>query len=135
MAFLCEYNAQFYDTTLGRLRRQAELRARQGGPLGLEGVQEIIVGAKDFEIAQRNWQELFAPIIPSSPGLWKIGDGPAIHLVPHTQDRLLALIWKVASLEQARAILGEQAMLGTSTERQLSLAPTKTFGLDIRLVE
>jgi hypothetical protein len=135
MAFLCEYNAQYYDTTQGRLHRQAELRARQGGPLGLEGVQEIIVGAKDVETAQQHWQQLFDPITPHSPGLWQIGDGPAIHLVPHTQDGLLTLIWKVASLQQARSFLNTQGMLGISTGQQLSLAPTKTFGLDIRLVE
>ena len=135
MAFLCEYNAQFYDTTQGRLRLQAELRAKQGGPLGLEGVQEIIVGAKDLETARRSWQQLFSPIAPLSPGLWQIGDGPAIRLIPHTQDGLMSLIWKVTSLKQARAFLSEQGMLGTSTEQQLSLALTKTFGLDIQLVE
>ncbi len=135
MIFFCEYNAQFYDTTQGRLNRQAELRARLGGPLGLEGVREIIIGVKDVEIAQRNWQQLFAPIAPHSPGLWHIGDGPAIHLVPHAEDGLLALIWKVTSLEQAKAFLSRQDMLGTSTNQQLSLAPTKTFGLNIQLVE
>lgn len=135
MIFFCEYNAAFYDTTQGRLKRQAELHAHLGGPLGLEGVQEIIVGAKDFETAQQNWQQLFAPIAPLHPGLWQIGDGPAIRLVPHIQDGLLRLIWKVASLERARAFLNKQGMLGISTEQQLSLAPIKMFGLDIRLVE
>jgi hypothetical protein len=135
MIFFCEYNAQFYDTTQGRLRLQAELRARQGGPLRLEGVQEIIVGTKDFETAQRNWQQLFSPMAPISPGLWQIGDGPAIRLIPHTQDGLVSLIWKVTSLEHARTFLSEQGMLGTFTEQQLSLALTKIFGLDIQLIE
>jgi len=135
MAFLCEYNQTFTNTTQGRLNRQVELQAKNGGPLGLEGTHEIVVGAKDVEAAQRYWQQLFDPIAPTGPGIWQIGDGPAIRLVPHTQDGLLTLIWKVASLEQARAFLKEQNILGISTEQQLSLAPTKMFGLDIRLVE
>jgi hypothetical protein len=135
MVFLCEYNKTFYDTTQGRLARQAELHAKQGGPLGLEGVREIVVGAKDVAASEKDWQQLFAPITPLQPSLWQIGDGPAIHLVPHAQDGLVTLVWKVASLARARAFLGEQGLLGVCTEQQVSLAPAKMFGLDIRLVE
>lgn len=135
MAFLCEYNKTFANVAQGRLNRQVELKAKNGGPLGLEGTHEIVVGAKNIEAAQKYWQQLFDPIAPTSSGLWHIGDGPAIRLAPHTQDGLLALVWKVTSLERARVFLKEQNMLGVSTEQQLSIAPAKMFGLDIRLVE
>lgn len=135
MAFLCEYNPAFTNTTQARLTRQAELQAKKGGPLGLERTHEIVVGAKDVEAAQRYWQRLFEPVAPKRHNLWQISDGPAIRLVPHTQDGLLRLVWQVASLERAGEFLRQQGLLGKVTEQELSLAPEKMFGLDIRLVE
>lgn len=135
MAFLCEYNKAFTDTTQRRLDRQADLRAKNGGPLGLEGTQEIVVGVKDVETAHRYWQHLFDPIAPTGSGIWQIGDGPAIRLVPHTQDGLIRLVWKVKSLQHARAFLREQEIPHVENDEQVTVTPAALFGLDIQLVE
>ena len=135
MVFFCAYNAAFYDTTQGRLNKRAELQTRHGGPLGLEGVQEIVVGLKDVETAREHWQHLFAPVAPLRPDVWHLEDGPAIRLVPHAHDGLVTLVWKVASLERAKAFLSKQNMLGTWTEQRVSVALPSLFGLDIQLVE
>lgn len=149
MIFLCEYNKGYYDTTQGRLRRQEELRARQGGPLGLLGTQEIVVGVSDMEAARASWQRLFDPVAEVESGRWEVGergDGPAIRLVlpcvserlsiiPCARDELMRLVWKVASLERAAAFLRERDLLGSSTAEQVALDRTKLCGLDIRLIE
>ncbi len=134
MIFLCEYNKKYYDTTQGRLRRQAELRAKQGGPLGLLGVQEIVVGVRNMEAARASWQRLFDPLTETEPGLWAIGDGPTIRLVPRDQDGLVSLVWKVASLERAAAFLEEQGLLGGGEGDQIVLNRAKLFGLNVLLV-
>ncbi|MBA2679413.1 MAG: hypothetical protein H0U76_13570 [Ktedonobacteraceae bacterium] len=135
MIFLCEYNKKYYDTTQGRLRRQAELQARQGGPLGLLGVQEIVVGVKDMEAARTSWQQLFDPLSEVELGRWEVGDGPAIRLVPRDQDGLVRMVWKVASLERAAAFLSGQGLLEHGSEGQIILDSTKLYGLDICLIE
>ena len=133
--FLCEYNKKHYDTTQGRLRRQAELQMKQGGPLGLLGVQEIVVGVRDMEAARASWQRLFDPLAEMEPGVWAVGDGRAIRLVPHDQDGLVRLIWKVTSLERAAAFLIGHNLLGRSIAGQIMLDSAKIGGLDIHLVE
>lgn len=135
MIFYCEYTATFYDTTKGRLARQAELNSRQGGPLGLQGTQEIVIGVKDIEAARENWRKFFAPIVPVRPDVWQLGDGPAIHLVPAERDGLLRLVWKVDSLERARAFLQERILLGKFDEHEVRMDVAGLLGMDIRLVE
>jgi hypothetical protein len=135
MIFLCEYNKELHDVEQARATDHATLRSRQGGPLGLEAIQEIIVGVTDLAVVEPRWQKLFAPTAPSGPGFWQMGNGPAIRLIQHARNGLQALVWKVTSLAQARQVLSEKGLLGTVAEQQITLAPTKVQGLDIRLVE
>ncbi|HZS76427.1 MAG TPA: hypothetical protein VFA41_07420 [Ktedonobacteraceae bacterium] len=135
MIFYCEYTPTFYDTTKGLLVRQVELNARQGGPLGLQGTQEIVIGVQDIESARENWQKFFAPTIPVRPDAWQVGDGPAIHLVPAEKDGLLRLVWKVNSLERAKAFLQGRNLLGECGEHEVRMDIVGMLGLDIGLVE
>ena len=81
------------------------LQSRQGGPLGLEAIQEIIVGVTDLAVVEPRWQKLLAPTAPSGPGFWQLGKGPAIRLIQHARNGLQTLVWKVTSLAQARQVL------------------------------
>jgi hypothetical protein len=135
MILLCEYNKELHDVEQARAADHATLDSRQGGPLGLEAIQEIIVGVTDLAAVEPRWQILLAPTAPSSPGFWQIGKGPAIRLIRHARNGLQALVWKVASLEQAKQFLSEKGLLGTVLEQQITIAPSKVQGLDIRLVE
>jgi len=135
MILLCEYNKELHDVEQARAADHATLDSRQGGPLGLEAIQEIIVGVTDLAAVEPLWQILLAPTAPSSPGFWQIGKGPAIRLIRHARNGPQALVWKVASLEQAKQFLSEKGLLGTVLEQQITIAPSKVQGLDIRLVE
>lgn len=135
MAFLCEYTPAFIDTAQRRRQLQAELRTRDGGPLGLEGVQEVVIGARDVQAAERDWQHLLDPIGPVSPGVWRFEDGPALRLIPASHDGLVRLVWKVATLGQAKTFLIRQDMLGAVMKQRISIAPQRLFGLDIQLSE
>ena len=45
------------------------------------------------------------------------------------------IVWKVTSLAQAKQVLSEKGLLGTVLQQQITLAPSKVQGLDIRLIE
>jgi len=135
MAFLCAYNTAVYDIRQMKAKSRATLQAKHGGPLGLVDVQEIVIGAANFEEAQGQWQRLFTPLTPVSGSRWELSEGPALRLVPAAQDGVVALVWKVGSLAQAKAFLAEKHMLGQVLEQQITLAPPTMLGLDIRLVE
>jgi hypothetical protein len=132
MVFLTEYT---HDVPQTRLEGKKKLNDLGGGGLGLKFVQEVIVGVEDFEGKQSRWEKLLYPFIQSSPGLWHLGEGPALRLVQSTADVIKALVLKVESLERASAYLNENNMLGTSSDSELCIAPSIVQGLDIRLVE
>ncbi len=113
--FLCEFNPTFWKIPEERPKKQALLQAKHGGSLGLEDVQNLIVGVTDPEGAQAQWQRLLAPLEPSREEMWQFKEGPAIRLVPHQRDEILAMTWKVTSLKQARAFLQAKGMLGEVT--------------------
>jgi hypothetical protein len=135
MMFLCEYNKEIHDVEQARAAAHATLRSRQGGPLGLEAIQEIIIGVRDLAVVEPRWQKLLAPTAPSGEALWQLGKGPAIRLIQQERNGLQALVWKVTSLAQAKRVLSEKGLLGTVLQQQITLAPSKVQGLDIRLVE
>jgi len=136
--YTVDYNREFVDVDTWDTSNREALSTRQGGPLGLESVKEVILGVTDFEEAQKRWQNFFSPTLPVAPGLWPVGDGPAIHLVPHSQNVILALVLKVASLKKAEAFLSDKGLLGAInriSEDEIRIAPEKIFGLDVRLVD
>lgn len=135
MMFLCEYNQEIHDVEQARAAAHATLRSRQGGPLGLEAIQEIVIGVRNLAVVEPRWQKLLAPTAPSGEALWQLGKGPAIRLIQRERNGLQALVWKVTSLAQAKQVLSEKGLLGTVLPQQITLAPSKVQGLDIRLVE
>ncbi len=68
-------------------------------------------------------------------GVWQLGNGLVIRLEPSTENIIQALVLKVASIEKAKAFLSERDLMGTITERHVTIAPAKIQGLDIRLVQ
>jgi hypothetical protein len=133
--FLCEYNLTFWSIPEERPKKKALLQEKHGGSLGLEYVQELIIGVTDPEKAQAQWQRLLAPLTSINERAWQFKEGPAIRLVPHEQDEILAMTWKVASLEQAKAFLQTKGMIGKVTANQITVASETTFGLEIHLVK
>lgn len=143
--FLCEFAyenfgerphwSEFKSHDEKRAHDLAELRGRGGGALGLESVEEIVAGVKDLAAARELWRKFLAPVEEAAGGVWKITDGPAVRLVASGADSIQALILKVSSLEQAETFLRENDMLGSITENQITIAPSRIEGLDVRLVQ
>ena len=106
-----------------------------GGLIGLEAVLEIIVGISDFDIKSARWQELFFPVLPSKPGLWRLGVGPAIRLSSNSEDDIQTIVLKVKSLEDAKKRLAKFDLLGITADHRVSISIPRIQNLDIRLEE
>ena len=133
--FLCEYNPTFWNIPEERQKKKALLQEKWGGSLGLEDVQELLIGVANPDKAQEQWQRLLTPLEPIHSREWQFKEGPGIRLVPHELDEILAMTWKVASLEQAKTFLQAKGMPGEVTANQVTIAPETIFGLELRLVE
>ncbi len=106
-----------------------------GGLIGLESVLEIIVGISDYESKSALWEKLFFPVLPSDPGLWHLGDGPAIRLSSSTDDDIQTIVLKVKSLEDAKRRLAKHDLLGITADHGVTILAPRIQNLDIRLVE
>jgi hypothetical protein len=133
--FLSEYSPAYVDVDERRARLRAQLLDSGAGPLGVVDVKEIVIGVVDLEAARRLRQRLLDPT-PSAPSnTWQIGSGPAVRLVPADENRIQALLIRVASLARARTSLRERQLLGVDSAGQVSIDPSKVGGLELRLVD
>ena len=130
--FFCEYGN---DVPARRRRLLEQLQSRNGGPLSVHSIREIVVGAKDVKRSQEQWQKLLNPLQASSEGVWPVGAGPAIRLIQADKDRIQGLVVNVKSLPQARRFLKEHDLLGTEQPTSLTMAGPQLQGLNITLVE
>lgn len=133
--FLSEYSPAYVDVGQRRERLRMELAEKGGGPLGVKGVKEVVIGATDLKTATTLWGKLLGPRRPSAPGLWQVSDGPAIRVVRAGEDKLQGLVIEVASLRQAKTFLEEKGLLGRISGKEVMIDPSKIEGLTIRLVE
>ena len=130
--FLC----QFEDDLPARRRRLLEqLRSRDGGPLSVHSIREIVFGARDVKRMRAHWQKLLNPLQASPQGVWPVGAGPAIRVVQADKDEIRGLIVNVKSLVQARRFLKENNLLGAELPTELTVAGPHLQGLSITLVE
>src|SRR5688500_15586323 len=133
--FLSEYSPTYVDVEKRRARLRKELQESGGGPLGITGVKEVIVSATDLDEATRLWKKLLGPNSPSAPGVWPVGDGPAIRVVRAKENKLQGLIISVLSLPRAKAFLRERGLLGPVTRNRVTIDSSKIQGLNIQLIE
>jgi hypothetical protein len=132
MVFLCEYA---HDVGAQRERSLDQLQSRDGGPLSVESVREIVIGTTDMQGTLDHWQHLLYPLLPSSPGVWQLESGPAIRVIHADKDGIQELVINVSSLARARRFLREQGLLGIDRPDELTMAGPRLQGLNIRLVE
>jgi sporulation protein YlmC with PRC-barrel domain len=64
-----------------------------------------------------------------------IGNGPAVRLVRAARNEIQGFIVAVTSLRTAEVFLRERMLLGTVSDNEITIDPSKIEGLDIRLVE
>jgi catechol 2,3-dioxygenase-like lactoylglutathione lyase family enzyme len=133
--FLSEYSPTYTNVDQRRERLRRQLAESGGGPLGVEAVKEVIIGVTDMKVAQGLWQKLLDPISMSGPGMWQVSDGPAIRLVQAKENTTQGLVITVQSLQRAKTFLRERDLLGTHSEKEATIDPSRIHGLNIRVVE
>jgi hypothetical protein len=99
--FFCKYHM---DVDARRAEMRAELDAADGGALGLVRVAELVVGVTDVGAAAARWQTFLDPLRPDDEHRWRIGDGPAIRLVPSSVDHVEHLVVEVRDLAKAEEV-------------------------------
>jgi len=132
--FLSEYSPTYVNTEQRRVRLQSQLTTSSGGSLGVQGVKEVIIGTTDLPTARKAWERLLGPWRVSEPGLWHVGDGPAIRLVEATKDALQELVVSVVSLQRARVVLQTRKLMD-SDSRDVIIRSPQLDGVVIRLVQ
>jgi catechol 2,3-dioxygenase-like lactoylglutathione lyase family enzyme len=133
--FLSEYSPTYINVDERRARLRAQLVNSGGGPLGVVDVKEVIIGVVDLEAARQLWQTLLNPTPSAASNTWQVGGGPAVRLVRANENRIEALVIRVASLERAKAFLRERQLLGAQTAGQVTIDLPKAGGLALRLVD
>jgi catechol 2,3-dioxygenase-like lactoylglutathione lyase family enzyme len=133
--FLSEYSPTYVNVDERRAHLRSQLVNSGGGPLGVVDVKEVIIGAVDLEVARQLWQKLLDPMPSTTSNTWQIGSGPAVRLVPANENRIQALLIRVASLERAKAFLRDSQLLGADAAGQVTIDPSKVGGLNLRLVD
>jgi catechol 2,3-dioxygenase-like lactoylglutathione lyase family enzyme len=133
--FLSEYSPAYVNVAERQAGLQSQLIASGGGPLGVVEVKEVIIGSADIQAARQLWQKLLEPTLSATSNTWQIGSGPAIRLVPAKENRVQALLIRVASLDRARTFLRDRQLLGADAAEQVTIDPSRVGGLDLRLVD
>ncbi len=132
--FLSEYSPTYVNVEERRARLRRQLVESGGGPLGVESVKEIVIGVSDLARARALWQKLLDPMRSSTSTAWQVGSGPAIRLVSAKENAIQELVISVASLPRAKAFLREKGLLGSDSEKEAMISPSKIDGLNIRLM-
>jgi hypothetical protein len=130
---LYEYSPVFLNVHVRRNQLAGQLVLRKGGPLGVVSIEEIVIATGGRE--SQTWQRLLEPAQPDEPRRWKVGNGPAIRLIPGRSTRIERMTFVVDSLERAQAFLRREKMLGAAPKGELAINPARVQGLGIRLVE
>jgi len=112
---------------------RAELRARNGGPIGLKKVKELYIGYNSKEHLDQ-WINLIKPA-KHKKNLWYLPEEPNLRFVEDESERILAIVLKVESLEKATDYLKRNGILEKRAEKSVEIARTKTGGLRIILEE
>jgi hypothetical protein len=112
----------------------SELRDNQGGPLGIQHVEEIRVGYTEQQNVTR-WQALLAPFQRRRGRRWQLDSGPALRLVNTDLKEINAVVIKVASLESAARYLESKNMLGHRSDNHVTLKTPNGWNFTILLQE
>jgi catechol 2,3-dioxygenase-like lactoylglutathione lyase family enzyme len=133
--FLSEYSPAHTNVEERRERLRGQLAESGGGPLGVEAVKEVVIGVTDMKVARGLWQKLLDPTPVSGPSMWQVSDGPAIRLVHAKENQAQGLVITVASLARAKTFLRTRGLLGTHSDREATIDPSKIHGLNISVEE
>lgn len=132
LIFLVEYQ---FDRDAWQLSHREAFAASGGGSLGLLGVQEIQVGARDVDEASPAWDRFLRDVPKADTAAWRLADGLDLRMVPWGKDEIASLTLRVKSVERAKAFLEEAGIPALETLDGVALDPAVIQGLHFQLVE
>lgn len=112
-----------------------ELVRRNGGPLGVMAVKEIVLQVTDLAKATVQWRSLVATPMQESDGLFSFGDGPGIRLVQAEKAGIREIVIGVRSVGDARLFLAERGLLEPGEVGRVSIARNALGGLHVTLLD
>ena len=112
----------------------SQLKDNQGGPLGIQYVEEIQVGCTDEQNVDK-WKTFLAPIRQLDQRRWRLGNGPSIRLVKSDLKEIKAVVFRVASLESAVRYLETKKMLGYRNQNVVKVKTPNAWDFTIVLQE
>ncbi len=133
LVFLCEYSSAFLHAEIRRNQLAGQLALRNGGPLGIRSVREVVIGTRNVGSCGDEWRKLLTPSSASSKALFRAGSGPAIRLVPASSDRIQRIVLEVDSLEPAKEFLSGKRLLGAASAEGIAIDPPGIQHLSIHL--
>jgi hypothetical protein len=104
-----------------------------GGPLGLEYVEEIHLGYIT-EAYLGKWVRFLQPL-ENDGTLWILPRKPNIRFVRSNREEIMALVFKVKSLEEAVAFLQNAGISVTQTVNRIELDLNQVYGIRIILTD
>lgn len=117
---------------LERRRVQTQqLQERDGGPLGIQGVAELVVAVSDRTDATDRWQRLLAPTPVTVPGSVRLGGGADIRLEPGGRDAIVRAVFRVKDVDRTASMLAQHGLLGDRTDEQVMLRPDRVQTLQL----
>jgi hypothetical protein len=131
IVYLCEYTPAMKEI----LAKRAKDNPLPLGGIGLMGAKKIMITGAEPEQTRKRWKMALAPAPMSKDGELSFESGPAIVISGGSRDAIGGLIFKVNSLERARAFLEQKGLLGNASKDQINVNPATVQGLEIRLVE
>jgi hypothetical protein len=131
--FFCDYKDRQV-VAQGRRAASHELATRMGGPLGIVGAAEIMVGVKDLEDARKKWSALLQPYPQISDDAFGFYTGPRIRLVHAESPGIQGITLKVRSTDRAAKFLEERQLLAKDDAGHITISPAAIEGLTIRLI-
>jgi hypothetical protein len=112
---------------------RADLRARNGGPIGLKNVKELYIG-HNSQARLEQWINLIEPA-RHQRNLWYLPEEPNLRFVKDESERIRAVVFQVESLKKATDYLKRHGLLGNRSKTSVEIAKTKTGGLRLILEE
>ncbi len=116
-----------------RAAAAAELARRDGGPLGVVAVEEIVLGVESFAAASAPWARLIPG--PQDPNelVFTFAAGPRLRVIEAAVPGVQHILIRVKSAARAERFLAGKGMLAEKAADWLRIAPAAVGGLDIRL--
>jgi hypothetical protein len=130
--FLLQY---VFDMDERRARFDRVLRERDGGPLGVLRLREVVIAPDRLDHVREQWTKLLGPVSSGETDVWVVGDGPRVRLVTAGDARAGSLVLEVRSVSRAAGVLRRLGIGFQTMRRELRVDPKGTFGLQLVLGE